>query len=362
MKIDLSTIDRESFSVTPHELFGETVYLVNPQHIGVKWTKDNLIFRSSVWDSSGELISAGFKKFFNWGEQPDLVPHPTDLKHVSLPEKLDGSLMIVSIWKGNLIIRTRGTVNARLQKNGDEIDYLIDKYPKAFQFNEETSGYSRLFEWTTPTNRIVLDYGSTPDMVYIGKVSHIDYRYERQDVLNAEAVQMGVKRPVMYNFNTIDNMIESIKMLVNKEGVVAYSGKNEQILIKIKSLDYLAKHAFRSNASFENVLELFLQNKCPSYAEFQAKIVETFDYEIFMFVQGYVSQVCDSYKEAVKILEHMKKFVNGIRGMPSRKLQAQAIIGAYGNCSRSGFVFSLLDNKPVTNEMIKKLIFQIAGK
>ena len=41
MKIDLDTVDRESFMVHEHSLNGEIVYLVQPKHIGAKWKNDN---------------------------------------------------------------------------------------------------------------------------------------------------------------------------------------------------------------------------------------------------------------------------------------------------------------------------------
>lgn len=93
MKINLLDIDTESFVIRDVQIAGETCYLVFPKHIGCKWTKQNLIFRSSVWNSEGELISASFKKFFNWGEKPELAYTPFSLKAnggCQILEKLDG--------------------------------------------------------------------------------------------------------------------------------------------------------------------------------------------------------------------------------------------------------------------------------
>lgn len=91
MKINIETdINRESFMVHEHVVAGEIVYLVQPIHFGAKWSKDNLHLRSSVWNYEGELISAGFPKFFNWSEQPDISPVPESLKNCTVVEKLDG--------------------------------------------------------------------------------------------------------------------------------------------------------------------------------------------------------------------------------------------------------------------------------
>jgi hypothetical protein len=359
MKTDLSKIDREQFLVKEGVVAGETCYLVIPHHIGAKWTRDNMIFRSSMWNSQGELISASFKKFFNWGEQPDLVEHPADLKHCNLPSKIDGSTLIISIYKGELIVRTRGTFNAAEHElTRADIPILKEKYPRAFEFHGDECDYSRVFEWVTPNNRIVIDYGPDIDMYYIAKIKHDDYSYASQRDLDVDAELYDWKRPPTYTFKTISDMVEGIKAMKGVEGICLYYGKDQQIR-KIKSLEYLVKHQFKSQASFENVLDMFLEWGCPTYQEFEAKLVETFDYECFTMARGFVSQVCDGYREVKKILEGMDEFILKISTLENRKAQAQAIIQAYGATSRSCFLFVLLDRKPVTNDMIKKLIFQV---
>ena len=117
--------------MTHQHFVGEhPVLLVQPVHIGCPWGLDNDIFRSSVWDLDGNLVSASFKKFFNWDEKPDLDPAPASLQGATLMEKVDGSTLIFSRYKGHTVIRTRGTVDARKQENGHEIDLLCEKYGK----------------------------------------------------------------------------------------------------------------------------------------------------------------------------------------------------------------------------------------
>ena len=131
MKVDLQSIDLTQFYVNEHVLNGELVYLVIPRQIGCVWNKQNKIFRSSVWNSKGELISASFQKFVNFGENPEIFPVPISLKNCVVMEKLDGSTLIVSKYKGQYIIRTRGTIDAgRMEKNGFEIEIfnILDKF------------------------------------------------------------------------------------------------------------------------------------------------------------------------------------------------------------------------------------------
>src|SRR6185369_1034556 len=132
MKVDLTRVDNDQFMLHEHIVNGEMVTLIQPQHIGCKWDQSNKHFRSSVWNSYGELVSAGFPKFTNWGEKPEQFPVPTSLRGCTVTEKLDGSLLIVSKYKGQFILRTRGTVDASTLDNGAELELFRSKYPTIF--------------------------------------------------------------------------------------------------------------------------------------------------------------------------------------------------------------------------------------
>ena len=361
MKIDISTIDTDSFVVRPVKIADEICYLVFPKEIGCKWNQGNLIFRSSVWNSNGELISASYKKFFNWGEQPDLITHPSDNDKLECLEKIDGSTLIVSKYNGEIIARTRGTADATvLEKNGFEIGLLKEKYPKAFEFDCDTSSYTRIFEWTTPLNIIILNYGEEPELWYTGKIYHDRYVYAKQNELDSEYASLGVKRPKRYNFDNITNMIDTVQAFKGVEGICVYFN-NGQDIRKLKGLDYLAKHRFKSSASFENTLDLFVEWERPEFMVFQQKLIETFDYECYEMVRGYASQICDATKQMYEVFDGMKRLIDKVHGL-SRKEQALAIQQAYGKTSRCGYAFSMLDNKPLDKNAYKKLIYQIVGR
>ena len=360
MTIDLSQINREYFEVSQYTTNGEIFYLVKPHHIGCKWTQQNKIFRSSLWSEDGELVSAGLPKFTNWGENPEHFPVPESLDGCSLIDKIDGSSLIVSRWKGKFIIRTRGTVDASLLENGFEIQILKDKYPKVFDTQLDTWDISYIFEWVSPSNIIVLNYGQEPDIYLIGAVNHNHYSLANQEALDLIAQDFGVKRPARYSFDLISEMISAVENLKGVEGLCVYS-KNGQVIHKVKSAEYLAKHRFKSNANIETVMDLFIEFGYPNFLEFQAKITETFDYECAAMVLPFVSQISDAYKTVQKIVGGMTTFVSSLKGM-TRKEQALKIIAAYGETNRASYCFQLLDEKLINSEGIKKLLFQVLKK
>jgi len=362
MKIKLDNLDTENFMSHEHILNGEVVTLIQPKNIGAKWKKDNLHFRSSVWNYNGELISASFPKFFNWGEQPDLSPVPTSLKNATVVEKLDGSTLIVSKYNGQYILRTRGTVDASKLANGHELEIFKNTILSKLADNNDTWDYSVLFEWLSPINKIVLNYGDEPSWRLIGFINHINYSLAQQDMLDAMAKKYGFDRPATYTFSSVQDLLKDVDQWRGKEGVVVYS-KNDQMLHKVKAMDYLIKHRFKSEATLENTLDLYFNYDKPSYQDFASKLTETFDYECFEMVRGYASQVCDASKEVNKIVDGFKSFIdNQLKSLSTRKEQAQMVISSYSESNRSSMIFTLLDGKNLTTDQQKKLFWQVLKK
>jgi len=361
MKISLGNIDREIFYVNEHVLHGEVMYLVTPKHIGVKWTNDNKIFRSSLWNSDGELVSASFPKFTNWGENPENFPVPNSLTNTTVIEKMDGSLLCISKNRGHFILRTRGTVDATKLDNGAELaafQPILDDLKE--RYNSNTWDFSLLFEWLSPTNVIVINYGNEPLFSLIGCIDHDDYSLTPQSILDSWAAVWKVARPQSYTFKSTEDLLSMVDLWKGKEGVCVYS-KNQQMIHKVKSADYLVKHRFKSEATLENTLELYFQLNCPTYVEFETKLVELFDWECFEMVRGYASSICDAAKQVNQIIAGITAFVEPLKIKP-RKDAAIAITSSYGETGRSGMAFTLLDSKPLTNDQHKKLFWQVLKK
>ena len=87
------------------------------------WTKDILWARSiMIHRDTHKILSRGFDKFFNYHERVDIDPEP-DFLDCEFREKIDGSLLIVSVINGKLNIRTRGTLDAYTQYPNTKFEY-----------------------------------------------------------------------------------------------------------------------------------------------------------------------------------------------------------------------------------------------
>lgn len=356
MKINLSSIDREQFIVKEGVIAGEVCHLVTPQHVGCKWTKDNLIFRSSIWNSAGELISASWKKHFNLGEQPDIDPMPDSLGGVELMEKLDGSTLLISRYKDTLIVRSRGTFDAYGLDNGDEIDLFKARYPKlfdrAFNYPElDSCPYTLVCEWVSPRNRIVIAYPEA-DLYLTGLIWHDSYSYAPQDQLDRIAAGIGIKRPKRYSFNTLTEMVAAVEAFDGVEGVCAYfdSGRTWR---KIKGLKYLALHRFKENATLSNVLDLYMSMGRPVYETFKDELVKVYDWESFRMVEGYCRQVCDTGRKLADELAELALDIEPLKNW-LRRDAALHIKAKYP--TMSGPAFTFLNGQTVEDKTFKKLM------
>jgi hypothetical protein len=370
MRIDISAIDKDSFMVHEHIVNGELMYLVQPQRINVDWQQENKVFRSSLWSAEGELISAGMPKFVDWGQLPDQFPVPSSLKNTTIVSKIDGSLLIVSKHNGHHILRTRGTVDATKLENGYELVVfketilpILDEYASKFTQDANNWGFSYLFEWTSPINRIVISYSDSPQWYLIGQVFHNDYTLQIQYVLDRMAKDMGLMRPEVFSFPTIEEMITGVVKWQGKEGIVTYAADG-QSMWRCKSEWYLKLHRFKEHATLENTIDMFFSLGKPSYQVFEQKITETFDHECFCMVRGFASNICDAWKYVnERMIVGFNVFIRDVlKPLPTRREQADKVLSSYGQSGRSGMIFTMLDSRPLSTDQEKKLLYQVLAQ
>jgi len=267
--------------------------------------------------------------------------------------------LIVSKFNGQLIVRTRGTIDARGMPNGQEIDELIAKYPKAFDNDWLDKGFSICYEWTTPSNIIVLAESTEPELWLTGIIDHKDYSYAPQKILDAAVTFLGgVKRPKTYKFNSFEEMVAAVEAFRGIEGVVVYAC-NGQILKKVKSVAYLALHRMKSHlGSTENVVDYFLANGCKTSEDLIAKVTADSDFEIAKVISLSAPMVAEAYRRTVEQLDTAYSFVEqNVKVLVNRKDMATAILGH--NKELSGFMFQMLDGKikqPWNDVVLKKIM------
>ena len=355
--------DPEFFNFKDCIIAGDECVLITPKMMGVEWTEENKYFRSSIWRKSDmHPVSLGFRKFMNYGEKPAF--EPMQGQKIKTVRKIDGSCLIVSKYKEQLIIRTRGTVDATKLENGNEIAHLILKYPRAFDNHYmNRKNCTLLFEWTTPSNRIVLNETTDPTLWLIGMIYHRDgengeqfYSYASQHYLDLIAEFLGVKRPETYDINLFDN-IENIKKqiepLTDIEGVVIYD-ETGQVLKKIKTLRYLELHrVFTGVKSVDHLFDLFVEYGCTHRENFEALIATNFDWELVTTLKPLTDELYQKWQDIKNKLTWIMLYFNNPDFIElDRKAKAQKITEYFAGYT--GIAFAMLDDKEITPHKLWK--------
>jgi hypothetical protein len=365
--------NKEEFNYKDCVIAGDECWLITPKKIGVKWNDENARFRSCVVRKSDNfVISQGFRKFTNFGEQPAFEPWK-DCWKFEARHKLDGSLLIVSRYKGQWIIRTRGTVDARQLPNGHEIDFLMSKYPWVFfnsywslvnalsgEGNSGTNPASMLFEWTTPTNTIVLREHDEPTLTLLGVIDNQTGGYWRQDDVDELAqLTFRIGRPKKYYYKSLSECIADVTAWKGKEGVVIYS-PDHQTLKKIKASEYCELHKIATGIkNVKNVLDVFMESpKFINFNDFYKHIETLLDFEIAEKCKPFIQEITDAYTKFVKCVDNMNERIPFIRNYETRKEQAMAIQEEFRDW-KTAIAFILLDKREIDDKIVRKAMEKI---
>lgn len=348
----------DQFNYKPVRIAGDDLLLITPRDMSTKWTEVNEAFRSNIINpSTYTSVSLGMKKFCNFGERPDFQPWNSSWKFETI-HKIDGSLLIISKYKNELIIRTRGTVDARQLPNGAEIDVLIEKYPLVFSLNTLKEGFTYLYEWTTPSNIIVIREHDTPTLTLLGVVENKSGRYALNEFLDIAAVNFGVERPERYTYSSVEECILDVDAWRGKEGVVLYS-PDGQTLKKIKASEYCELHKIATGMkSPKQIMDAFIASpRFSSNEGFYQYIETTLDYEIAERIKDDIPQIVEAYNNYTTKLNELLEHIEQLKFCETRKEQALIIIQRYWDWRKS-FAFLLLDNREIDDTLESDALHQ----
>lgn len=354
MKIDLNSIDKNQFKIKEGRIAGEDVFLVCPQKEGTEWTRENLHLRSSIWNKDGEPVSLGLKKFFNFSEKPHLgEPEPDELMHAIT--KMDGSCIIVSKYKGELIVRTRETISAVIHPTWKELDELVNKkYPEIEKYLDAVGDFSLIFENTTPNNRIVINYDK-PDLILLNVIDHENYSYFGQPMVDRVAQTIGVSRPAYFKFDSIDELVEKGKVEKSIEGWCLYYAGDQEIR-KLKTDFYLACHRLKYGISKNQLIDLFLSSGATNEEGFRKKLGEVHDYEIMSGLDlSDLMKGVDFVNQIEQELIPIASEISQISDKKTRALEVQRLVPS----KMQGYLFTILKYGKLDERTRRKIMQNI---
>ncbi len=253
----------------------ENLYIYNytpkAQYNGA-WNELSLMCRGLILDNTYQIIARPFIKFFNFTE---VAYKPIPNTAFEVYEKLDGSLGIL-YWINNVAyIATRGSFTSQQAIKATAI--LNQKYSNLLPTLNKA--YTYLFEIIYPENRIVVDYGTTVEIILTAIIEIAtgkDIPIGNTGFITAKKI-MGIQDFKMLHLQNIDN----------KEGYIVKFANDYRI--KIKFENYLRLHRIITNVSTINIWE-YLSNE-----EEISAIIEQVPDEFYNWVKATVADLQNKY-------------------------------------------------------------------
>lgn len=204
------------------------------------------------------LASIPFEKFFNLYENPFTMD--LDLSTVrEIADKADGSLITSYMHKGDLRLKTKGSLTSDQAIAAMGWLYMPEQEEFLKEIvGAERLGYTVIMEWVAPDNRIVLGY-ETPELRVLGVRSREDGSY-----VDYRDVDIYVFPQITFRWTKlepVEDPVEFVKKIPDMQNIEGYvllleSGQR----VKVKTTWYLALHHTKDSINsprrlFEAVLE-----------------------------------------------------------------------------------------------------------
>ncbi len=202
------------------------------------WNEVTLNCRGLILDANMNVVARPFPKFFNLGEQENQhIPNEA----FEVYEKMDGSLGILYWHNKQPFIATRGSFTSNQSVKANNI--LNTKYSHIH--NRLNPDKTYLFEIIYPENRIVVDYGSTEDLVLL---SIVDKATGNEEPLE------DIGFPVVKRYDGINNthQLQALEEN-NKEGFVIRFASGLRYKVKFK--EYVRIHRIITQVSNISIWE-----------------------------------------------------------------------------------------------------------
>ena len=234
---DMSVMDKDGYTVVKYNFQSSGTFDETPHGIMRREC------RGLLFDTEGRLISRPFHKFFNVGEKEETFPRNIDLSrpHV-VQEKLDGSMIRAFLLDGEIEFATKSgitdtSVAARkvfdaLDTTGEKLEWIVRCV---------RVGFTPLFEYVGPRNRIVLKYGK-PDLVFLAMRNNRTGEY--YDRFGARYPGSIVEQYDAVSGN-MDEYVDRVRGEEGREGDVLVF--EDGFRVKIKSSWYVRIHGIKQD-------------------------------------------------------------------------------------------------------------------
>lgn len=211
--------------------------------------------RGIKFGPGGEIIARPLHKFFNIGERNDTQPHVLDFSQLHvITEKLDGSMIHAALVNDEVVFMTRmGRTDVARKAERHLTAEMAIKIDRVIRY-----GWTPIFEFTAPDNRIVVKYGSS-GLTLLAMRATREGHYLDDEQLQWASVDLGVPAVPLHvsDWNSGQAFLDYARAVRGLEGFVVRFASG--LWVKAKGDDYVLKHRAKDSILQEkNVLALIL--------------------------------------------------------------------------------------------------------
>ncbi len=319
--IDIDSIDREQFAVVEDPRGNDEVLIV-ARRGKYAYNATERRLRALLVTRAGQVLSTGYPKFDNYGENPEVdaaFDRAFALGQATFREKIDGTLVIADLIRGELRLRTRGRPEVEWER--DAFDALLAReYPRLRErLSQEPmiEEHSILMELSLVERPLVVRYERST-LTLVGLV-HKERIEPVIDVAVEEAVaaRLGLEIAPLVTVRSHDELLE-IQGVKGREGLVARFRDGEggpALMLKLKSADFFRLHGLRARLNESRVRQIALILDLREEDDFLRMTAKYgLDWEAAQMARPFLAPLIAKKREALALFDALKALVEPALG------------------------------------------------
>lgn len=240
-------------------------------HLGILHYRDDVVFKKGLWNDfnracrgvivdfqNKKLLTRPFDKFYNVGEAE--APSLRELERkmgFTVMEKLDGSMILTPYDEvtNTFFASTKGSIDS------EQGIWATSRIPESVKDKKLLWKYTLMWEMISKEYQIVIPYdkkGYEEGLYLIGVRENTSEKLFSPSEVHAFAKEYKLKTFKTYEFPSIQSILDNSKELPFSEEGYVIRFHDDDLMVKVKSKEYLRVHRFVSNLSSKNILDVLI--------------------------------------------------------------------------------------------------------
>lgn len=282
--------------------------------------------RGLIFDETGAIMSRPYHKFFNINEKEETQSHRLDLTRAHIVmDKLDGSMIRPVRMHGMVRLATKmGVTDIAM-----EAEKLLDADQYTWLDDMMIDGFTPIFEYVAPTNKIVVEYAEAKlILTAVRETVSGEYRSLRQWDAPFEIVSGADS---IYD---LDAYLSVVRGETSREGDIIRFADGH--MVKVKNDWYVQIHKTKDIVAVDrNIVELVLNE---TIDDTRAML----DPSDLARVDAVEAAFWEAFRNAEGRLEGLEMLARTIYGADKKRIALEMVPNLI-NKADGGFIFRLID-------------------